>query len=133
MAPVLQGKFSELQPIFKQSCNFSSCHMTASTGSGNMGLADSGAYCALVGATQGATFRQTAQALFPKRVATGNHAMSYLYKKLTLATTEAGLTTALGQRMPDTGMTLEPYQIDGFAKWIDNGATDDTMTSGACK
>ncbi len=125
------GKFSELKPIFAQSCNFSSCHRTASPGSGNMSLSGTDAYCVLFGASQGATFRSTAAATLPHRVVAGDRQKSYLYRKLTLTDAEAGLTTALGKRMPDTGMMLDAGEIEGFGMWIDAGAKDDTMAA-AC-
>jgi hypothetical protein len=82
--------------------------------------------------TQGQTYRTDAKAMFPKRVVAGNRGQSYLYKKLTLGSAESGRTTMLGQRML-IGGALDDAEIDLVGRWIDSGATDDSMTAGPCK
>ena len=125
MGAALQGNFSELQPIFKRGCTFSSCHGMLSPGTGNLSLLPADAYCSLVGTTNGQTFLSSAQATFPRRVVKGDHTKSFVYKKLTLTAAEVSAGT-LGLAMPNTGMSLSQTEIDGFAKWIDKGALDDT-------
>ena len=121
--PVL---FSELRPLLKTSCALSnSCHAAASTGSGNLSLAEADAYCALVGATQGATYRSTAKSQYPRRLVAGDKDGSFLYQKLILAPADSGPTKPLGAVMP-LYQPLDAANIDLFGRWIDSGAQNDT-------
>lgn len=118
--------FSELRPLLKTSCALStSCHAAASTSSGSLSLADADAYCSLVGATQGATYRSTAKAQYAHRVVAGDKDNSFLYQKLVLAPADSGPAKPLGTVMP-LYQPLDAPNIDLFARWIDGGAQNDT-------
>jgi len=118
--------FAQIRPLLKTSCALSSsCHAISTAAQGNLSLTDTDAYCALVGATQGATYRATAKAQYPHRVVAGDKASSFLYKKLTLAGADSGSTTPLGIVMP-LNQPLDAASIDLFARWIDGGAQNDS-------
>ena len=118
--------FSELRPLLKTSCALSSsCHAVAATGSGNLSLAEADAYCSLVGATQGATYRSTAKSQYPRRLVPGDKDGSFLYQKLTLAPADSGPTKPLGAVMP-LYQPLDAANIELFARWIDGGAQNDS-------
>lgn len=118
--------FSELRPLLKTSCALSSsCHAASSTASGSLSLAEADAYCALVGATQGATYRSTAKGQYPRRLVAGDKDASFLYQKLTLAPADSGPTKPLGSVMP-LFQPLDAANIDLFGRWIDGGAQNDT-------
>lgn len=120
--------FAEIRPLLQTSCALSSsCHAQASAGSGNLSLSSADAYCSLVGATKGATALQSAKATLPKRVTPGNKDQSFLYKKLTVKSSESG---TYGSIMP-LGQPLDQASIDKFARWIDGGALDDNMKTPA--
>lgn len=118
--------FSELRPLLKTSCALSSsCHAAASNASGSLSLSEADAYCALVGATQGATYRSTAKGQYPRRLIAGDKDGSFLYQKLTLAPADSGPTKPLGAVMP-LFQPLDAANIDLFGRWIDGGAQNDT-------
>lgn len=118
--------FGELKPLVKTSCALStSCHAAASTSSGNLSLAEADAYCALVGATQGATYRSTAKSQYAHRVVAGDKDNSFLYQKLILAPGDSGPAKPLGTVMP-LYQPLDATNIDLFARWIDGGAQNES-------
>lgn len=120
--------FAEIRPLLQTSCALSSsCHAQSSAGSGNLSLSSADAYCALVGATKGATSLQSAKATLPKRVTPGSKDQSFLYKKLTVKSSESA---TYGSIMP-LGQPLDQASIDKFARWIDGGALDDNMKTPA--
>jgi hypothetical protein len=133
-SPPPEAKFSALQAIFTRSCNFNACHATSNPAYGNLKLAGArtDAYCALVGQAGGATHRAEAvSAGFSRRVVKGDPAKSYLHKKLVLTDAESGAGKPLGERMP-RGFTLDPSEVELFARWISDGAQDDSPTAGPC-
>lgn len=125
-APSTPVTFAQVQPLLKTSCAFSSsCHSGSSSSSGDLSLTESEAYCALVGATKGATFRTAAKAQYPRRVVANNKDSSFLYKKLILAPADSGTSKPLGVVMP-LNQPLDAASIDIFARWIDGGAQNDS-------
>lgn len=113
--------FAQIKPMLAQSCAFSSCHADAGMTRGNLSLSAADAYCALVGATKGKTFRPQAQAQYPRRVVPGSKEQSFLYKKLILTAGESGSTQPLGTLMP-LNQPLDQDTIDMYGRWIDEGA-----------
>lgn len=130
--PQKEATFTNIQPILTRSCALSaSCHQSAVTSTGDLNLSVGKAYCALLGQSGGATYRDSAKAAFPRRVVAGDHGQSFLYKKLALTDAESGLMKPLGQRMP-IGAVLDADELDLFARWIDAGAKDDSPTPAGC-
>ena len=88
--------FTEIKPLIRTSCALSSsCHGASSTYSGSLSLADTDAYCSLVGRPKG---RPTAAP--PRRsIRTGwspaIRQVASLYQKLTLAPTDSGASKPL--------------------------------------
>lgn len=121
--------FAQLRPLLKATCALgSSCHAMAVTSQGNLSLADADAYCALVGKTQGATYRSSAKGQYPHRVVASDKANSFVYQKLTLAYADSGTAKPLGTVMP-LNQPLDAANIDLFARWIDAGAQNDSGTA----
>lgn len=120
--------YADIKPLVRTSCALSaSCHGASSTYSGSLSLTETDGYCALVGAMQGATYRQTAKAQYPHRVVASDKANSFLYQKLVLATADSGASKPLGTVMP-LNQPLDDANIELFARWIDGGAKNDTGT-----
>lgn len=118
----MAASFASVQTILTRSCALSaSCHQSAVAQTGNLKLAAGSAYCSLLGAAGGATYRAAAQMTFPRRVVVGSRQRSFLYKKLILTDAEMGPDKDLGSRMP-VGAMLDPDEIDLFGRWIDAGA-----------
>lgn len=130
-SPPKEATFPEIKAIFARSCNFSACHQSALPQYGNLKLSEPDAYCALTGPREGATFRPSAQADYPRRVVPGDRARSFLYRKLTLSSQESGPQQPLGSRMP-LGAALEAAEIDLFGRWIDAGAPNEAQPARPC-
>ncbi len=114
--------FSDLEPLINTSCALSSCHGISRQGM--MSLLPADAYCALVGPKDGATYRSTAIAQYPRRVVPGSRQESFVYIKLTLPPGQSGDTQPLGSVMPQDMPFQDPSNIELFGKWIDGGAKD---------
>lgn len=121
-----QVTYKELQSTISTSCSLSSsCHASGSSAAGNLQLAGADAYCNLVGATKGAVFLSTAKSTYTRRVVPGDTSKSFLYKKLTITTTDPNLGTGMPQGLP-----LPDAEIAKFRRWIEQGAKDANGVAG---
>ena len=100
--------------VFKPSCTLSSCH-DAGARMGNLDLVTN-PYTALINV---AAVQTGAVADGLKRVVPGDLQKSFLNIKVTLPSAE---DAKYGGRMPDTGQTLDPSQLDILQGWILAGA-----------
>ena len=112
--------FTEVQALMNVSCNLSSCHGSAKEGMLSLNAAD--AYCALVGTTGGATFLSTARAQFPRRVVPGSRDASFIYKKLTLTTSESGPSKPFGDVMPQNQPFIDKTNIEVIDEKVAHGS-----------
>ena len=102
----------QLQPIFNQFCEGTTCHLNESLNGGDLDLREGLSYDNLVGIPNVAPFFSML------RVEPGNINDSYLYRKLQPPTGE----NYFGLQMPERRDPLTDQQIELFRDWILQGA-----------